>query len=110
MIEGRPANTRRGRRTNGSVDPADWLSLAATPTFAIMAMLTGLASGPMDKLCGFGLASPLSGMALMYGLMSVFHSPPWLRLIRSLREGRKNQDNTHSGASQRGAIYERHPD
>jgi hypothetical protein len=26
--------------------------------------------------------SPLHGMALMYLLMSAFHMPPWLKLIR----------------------------
>ena len=30
---------------------ADWLLLAAAPTFAIMALLTGLLSGPADMLC-----------------------------------------------------------
>ncbi len=41
---------------------ADWISLAATPTFAIMALLTGMfGGGPMDMLCSAG-ASPLSGM------------------------------------------------
>jgi len=60
---------------------AKWLCLAATPTFAIMALLTALHASPMDKLCSSGPAAPLSGMAAMYLLMSVFHSPPWLRLI-----------------------------
>jgi hypothetical protein len=32
--------------------PADWLCLAAAPTFAIMALLTGvLGGGPSDMLC-----------------------------------------------------------
>lgn len=62
---------------------ADGLSLAATPTFAVMALLTGvLGDGPLDILCFAAQdASPLSGMVLMYGLMSVFHLAPWLRLI-----------------------------
>jgi hypothetical protein len=62
---------------------ADWLSLAAAPTFAIMALLTGvLGGGPLDMLCS---ASPLSGMVPMYLLMSAFHSAPWLKLISSRR-------------------------
>src|SRR5262245_54605515 len=47
---------------------AGWLYLAAAPTFAAMALLTGLGGGPLDALCTD--ASPLHGMALMYGLMS----------------------------------------
>src|SRR5262245_60861011 len=43
----------------------DWLCLAAAPTFAIMALLTGvLGGGPQDMLCA--AASPLSGMIPMY--------------------------------------------
>jgi hypothetical protein len=64
-----------------------WLSLAAAPTFAIMALLTGvLGAGPPDVLCSTAQdASPLSGMAPMYLLMSAFHSAPWLQLICALR-------------------------
>lgn len=61
---------------------ADWLCLAAAPTFATMALLTGVFSGPSD-LCS--AASPLSGMVPMYLLMSAFHSAPWLTLISSPR-------------------------
>jgi len=62
---------------------ADWLCLAAAPTFAIMALLTGvLAGGQMAMICSTAPdASPLGGMAAMYLLMSAFHSAPWLRLI-----------------------------
>ena len=63
---------------------ADGLSLAAAPTFAIMALLTGVfGGGPMDLLCTTQDASPLSGMVPMYVLMSAFHLAPWLRLITS---------------------------
>jgi hypothetical protein len=66
---------------------ADWLRLAAAPTFAVMALLTGvLGGGPADMLCSSAqAASPLSGMALMYWLMSVFHSAPWLKLLSRRR-------------------------
>jgi hypothetical protein len=58
------------------------LSLAAAPTFAIMALLTGLlGGGSPDALCSTASASPLSGMVPMYLLMSAFHSAPWLKLI-----------------------------
>ena len=59
---------------------ADFLTLAAAPTFAIMALLTPvLGGGSADAFCSS--ASPLSGMVPMYLLMSAFHSAPWLKLI-----------------------------
>jgi hypothetical protein len=63
------------------------LSLAAAPTFLIMALLTGVNTGGMpDQLCSAAHdASPLSGMVPMYLLMSAFHLKPWLRLLSSLR-------------------------
>jgi hypothetical protein len=66
-----------------SLYAAEWLGLAATPTFALMALLTAvLGGGAMDMLCPTAHgASPLNGMVLMYALMSAFHSGPWLRLI-----------------------------
>jgi hypothetical protein len=66
---------------------AKWLSLAATPTFAIMALLTGLGGSSMDRLCSSGHGAPLGGMVTMYLLMSAFHSPPWLTLILRRRSG-----------------------
>jgi len=64
-----------------------WLSLAAAPAFAILALLTAVpVGGPADILCSAAHdASPLSGMVPMYLLMSVFHSAPWLKLIASRR-------------------------
>ena len=61
---------------------ADWLCLAAAPTFAIMALLTVLGGGAPDMPCSAAQdASALSGMVPMYLLMSAFHSAPWLKLI-----------------------------
>jgi hypothetical protein len=57
------------------------LSLAATPTFLVMGLLTGLGGSPIGGLCGSLPGAPLSGMVPMYLLMSAFHSPAWLRLI-----------------------------
>ena len=58
---------------------ADWLCLAAAPTFALMALLSCLQGSDATMLC-MG-ASPLTGMAAMYLLMSAFHLTPWLRVI-----------------------------
>ena len=72
-----------------AVGAAGWLSLAAAPTFAIMALLTGaLGGGAPDVLClATQDASPLSGMAPMYLLMSAFHSAPSLKVISNRRGG-----------------------
>jgi hypothetical protein len=66
--------------TAGGAGLAKWLGLAASPTFATMALLTSLGSGPM-VLCSGTVGFPLSGMVPMYLLMSVFHAAPWLRLF-----------------------------
>jgi hypothetical protein len=64
---------------------ADWLGLAAAPTFAVMALSTA-AGGEAQFLCSAAhLASPLDGMAPMYLLMSLFHSGPWLKLVSGRR-------------------------
>jgi hypothetical protein len=67
---------------------ADWLCLAAAPTFAIMALLTAVPGGPADMVCAAAQdASPVGGMVPMYLLMSAFHLVPWLKLISSRRNG-----------------------
>ncbi len=61
---------------------ADIPCLAAAPTFAAMGLLTALSGrGPEDILCAAHGASPLSGMAAMYLLMSAAHLAPWLKLL-----------------------------
>ena len=60
---------------------AGWLSLAAAPTFALMALLTHFGSGPLEALCSTGTSLHLGGMVPMYLLMSAFHFAPWLKLI-----------------------------
>ena len=56
------------------------LYLAATPTFAMMAVLTCVSGEHADMMCSATHgASLLNGMAPMYVLMSAFHSAPWLR-------------------------------
>jgi hypothetical protein len=86
---------RRGssviRRENGNaaaIGAADWLYLAAAPTFAIMALLTGAGGGSPDMLCSAAPgASLLGGMVPMYLLMSAFHLAPWLKLFSRRRGG-----------------------
>jgi len=82
-----------------TVGLAKWLCLAATPTFAIMGLLTGLDGSPMDRLCSSGPGAPLSGMVPMYALMSAFHFGPWLKLI-SHRRGSSDQSRSGSSARQ----------
>jgi len=73
---------------NATLGTADWLSLAAAPTFAIMALLTCvLGVGSADAWCSSAGTSPLSGMVPMYLLMSAFHTAPWLKLISRRRGG-----------------------
>jgi hypothetical protein len=72
------------RRNAVPLRVTDVLALAASPTFVLMALLTGvLASDPAEMLCSAAHASPLSGMAVMYLLMSAFHVSPWLKRIRA---------------------------
>lgn len=78
--------TIEGWRKAVALGLSDRLSLLASPTFAIMALLTGiLSAGEQEMLCTASPASPLVGMVAMYGLMSAFHSGPWLKLIAGQR-------------------------
>ena len=86
MTEAHPVHSTGGasRGNEGAAAAfglAEWLCVAATPTFAIMALLTSLGGSPIDMLCSFGQGAPLSGMVTMYLLMSVLHSRSWLNLI-----------------------------
>jgi hypothetical protein len=83
---------------------ADFLRLAAAPTFAIMALLTGVPGGGPHILCSAAPhGSAMSGMVAMYLLMSAFHLSPWLKLIagrtnasRSPSESRQTCHSRHS--------------
>ncbi|MER8835490.1 hypothetical protein [Mesorhizobium sp. M0340] len=78
-----------GDASPAGLGAADWLSFAAAPTFATMALLTFLGGAP-DMMCSTGQdASPLGGMVPMYLLMSAFHLGPWLRRVSGRRRRRK---------------------
>lgn len=65
-------------RTTQPRGAAVWLSLAASPTFALMAWIA--ATDP-SAVCAPGSGmSPIGGMTAMYVLMGVFHLSAWLRL------------------------------
>lgn len=65
---------------------ADALSLAASPTFAIMALLSSVAGDGSSITAGMAThASPMTGMFIMYLLMSAFHAAAWLKLLRAAR-------------------------
>jgi hypothetical protein len=58
----------------------DWLALAASPIFALMAWIAANDAPPI-ALCSAGSSIlPVDGMTAMYMLMSLFHLSPWLKL------------------------------
>lgn len=77
---------RGGRETAPRL--VGWLGLAAAPTFALMGLRTAL-FGAHPSMLGTAMrsSSAMSGMTLMYLLMSVFHSSPWVKMLAS-RMGR----------------------
>jgi hypothetical protein len=80
--------TREEWPAAAALGAADWLSLAAAPTFAIMSLLTPVLGGTPDMLCSAAHdASPLSGMVPMYLLTSAIHSAPRLKLISRIHLG-----------------------
>ena len=73
-----------------SLRAANWLRLAVMPTFAVMALLAAAANNSLPNvLCGGARDASLSGMVVMYSLMSVFHSACWLKLFSYYRLRRK---------------------
>jgi hypothetical protein len=102
-----PMNCNEDKQAYAVLSAADWLSLAAAPTFAIMALLTSIfGGGAPDMLCsaGHGVSS-LSGMTPMYLLMSTFHSAPWLKLISRRRSAARRHDQFE--AARRGGMRPR---
>jgi hypothetical protein len=66
---------------SGAFRTAESLTRAASPVFALMALLT-LRCGDAQSLCGTaGGGAAWNSMATMYILMCIAHVPPWLRLL-----------------------------
>jgi hypothetical protein len=104
--------TRRGVAFRAS----DWLSLTAAPTFALMAVATGVPdSGAHQMSCSSAThIAPLAGMAPMYALMSAFHLAPWLRVIsRWTADGEglrvRESISARSGCSLWGRLFKNGP-
>jgi len=93
-----PDVVSRGDRL-AALRAADWLSLAAAPTFAFMAALTGILGGGSDEvLCSAAThTSALTGMVPMYVLMGAFHLAPWLKLISRWRSIARATGVAHEG-------------
>lgn len=74
------AHLRETLTAGPAFSAANFLSFAASPTFVIMALVTHLSSAS-PLVCSVLDSFPLDGMVLMYLLMSVFHSTPWVKLV-----------------------------
>ncbi len=76
---------REARLATVVLAAAEWLCLAAAPTFAALALVSVFLGGGPPMVCSTGVdASSMRGMTVMYLLMSAFHATPWLRLIARL--------------------------
>ena len=74
-------------RRSAGAKAATWLAFAASPTFAVMALLSAGEGGEATAmLCGAAHGPPSGGMALMYVLMSAFHAGPWLKRVGTGRD------------------------
>lgn len=60
-----------------------WLPFAASPIFALMALVTGISdAGRANTIClTADDTSYFNDMVVMYLLMSFFHLPPWLKAL-----------------------------
>lgn len=82
------------RKTAGE-KVAGWLVFAASPTFAIMALLTSEPANRPQLLHSAPHTAPLSGMVTMYLLMAILHAAPWLKLLLDGRgEGMSKQESS----------------
>lgn len=65
---------------------ADWLCLAASPTFALMAWLAAGGESAMPLCASASMPMPMDSMVWMYLLMCLFHASPWLKLAAGRHE------------------------
>lgn len=88
-------------RILSALTAADLLGLAAAPAFASMAFATQvIGANRPDIICSMSHnASPITGMVPMYVLMSVFHLPPWLKIIANRIRRRGPADRENSAAA-----------
>ena len=76
------SDERAARRDGIAHRVADALALAASPTFAIMALVNGIIDGGAAQMPGMSShVSSMSGMVTMYLLMSGFHAGAWLKRL-----------------------------
>lgn len=71
---------RQSARASDARGAAGLISLAASPVFALMALITASDPGAMALCSTSSDMLPIGGMPAMYLLMSLFHLPPWLKL------------------------------
>jgi hypothetical protein len=81
-------NEESVNRRSGSPAAGRWLAVAASPTFAIMALVSATDAPPLAFCAAGSNVLPVDGMTAMYLLMALFHLPPWLRLARRGPAGR----------------------
>jgi hypothetical protein len=62
-----------------SRDPVGWIGLAASPTFALMAWISAGDASQAMICSSLSDQLPITDMAWMYLLMSLFHLSPWLK-------------------------------
>jgi hypothetical protein len=75
---------QRGSPSSGwARGTAKWLSLTASPTFALMAWASAIDGTGMTICSSAEAMLPIGGMVWMYLLMGVFHLSPWLTLASS---------------------------
>lgn len=68
-------------------DASAWIALAAAPCSAAMALVSAFDAAPLAFCAAGGTVLPVDGMTAMYLLMTLFHLPPWLRLLRTPMKG-----------------------
>ncbi|KKB10627.1 hypothetical protein VE25_16935 [Devosia geojensis] len=75
------AKRKAGSLPRQAAAVSGWLALAATPTFALLGWMSAVGSPGMAMCSAASAFMPISDMALMYLLMSLFHLSPWLKLV-----------------------------